>query len=183
MMKNYLFIFLLSIPPFSSKAPPVTSGKVVPFQELFMEINRPMWVVRAAQVWVESDFNPKAASKSSTAKGLAQFLHPTWVAWGVKGASPFDPKSALISQNKYMCYLEAQTGGLNSGIGSYYVGISKVLRAQYIAKNLGLKDQDAWIRMLPRLHTNPSRTKAYIAKNLQRRTWIQTLLKNKSSIA
>jgi hypothetical protein len=182
MKRELLFLLFSAIPPFSPKAPPVAPGCVVPFQGLFMEINRPMWVVRAAQVWVESDFNPRAAAKGSSARGLAQFLHPTWIAWGVKGASPFDPRAALISQNKYMGYLEAQTGGLNAAIGSYYVGIGKVLRAQYIAKSLGLKDQDAWLRMLPRLKTNPSRTKSYITKNNQRKQMIQSLLKGNSRI-
>ena len=63
----------------------------------------------AAQVEVESTWNPKAESPAG-AQGLAQFMPDTWARWGGDldedgQASPFDPGDALRAQATYMCHL------------------------------------------------------------------------------
>jgi hypothetical protein len=63
----------------------------------------------AAQVEVESGWNPKAQSPAG-AQGLAQFMPGTWARWGGDldedgKASPFDPGDALRAQATYMCHL------------------------------------------------------------------------------
>jgi hypothetical protein len=50
-------------------------------------------------VAIESGFNPNAAAKSSSAKGLNQFINKTWE---VPGTSPFDPKANALMGAEYI---------------------------------------------------------------------------------
>ena len=164
---------------FSPKAPKVAPGCVVPYQKTFVEINPRMWTMRAAQVWCESNFNPRA--KSSVARGLAQFTNGAWKSWGVKGKTPLDPYASLISQNKYMGYLEIQCdNNLNAATASYNCGLENVIRAQNLARRLRLPGQEAWLRTLPRITGRHSReTINYITNNKKKRKVIQDLLNQK----
>jgi cell wall-associated NlpC family hydrolase len=66
----------------------------------------------AAQVDVESDWNPRAESWAG-AMGLAQFMPTTWAQWGSDGdgdglADVFNGKDAITSQAAYLCDLVAR---------------------------------------------------------------------------
>ncbi|MGB7963995.1 MAG: lytic transglycosylase domain-containing protein [Propionicimonas sp.] len=66
-------------------------------------------VVLAAQLAVESDWNPRAVSPAG-AQGLAQFMPATWRTWGGDldedgTASPFDPGDAIRAQADYLCHV------------------------------------------------------------------------------
>lgn len=56
-----------------------------------------------AQVRQESGFNPNAVSPAG-AKGLAQFMSPTWKEWG-RGGNVFSPEDNLDAQARYMVHL------------------------------------------------------------------------------
>jgi len=172
-----------AIAQFSPNAPKVERGCVVPYQKNFVEINPKMWTLRAAQVWCESNFNPRA--QSPYACGIAQFTSGAWKDWGVKGKTPFDPYAALVSQNKYMGYLEIKCGNnLNAATGSYNCGLGNVIRAQNLAKSLSLVGEDAWLRVLSRITgSHSTETINYIAGNKKRLKIIQDLLNQKRAAA
>ncbi|MER6913923.1 bifunctional lytic transglycosylase/C40 family peptidase [Streptomyces sp. NPDC000594] len=63
----------------------------------------------AAQLYTESNFNPKARSPVG-AQGIAQFMPGTWAAHGVDGnkdrrKDPFDPEDAVPAAVAYDCYI------------------------------------------------------------------------------
>lgn len=65
--------------------------------------------ILAAQLAVESDWNPRAVSPAG-AQGIAQFMPTTWATWGGDldedgTASPFDPGDAIRAQADYLCHL------------------------------------------------------------------------------
>jgi len=64
----------------------------------------------AAQIHIESAWNPHAHNPTSHATGLAQFIPTTWAAWGTDGngdnhADPHNPDDAITSQAAYLCHL------------------------------------------------------------------------------
>jgi len=64
----------------------------------------------AAQIEVESNWNPDAYNAESHATGLSQFLPSTWTQYGTDGdhdgiADMRNPADAIISQATYMCHL------------------------------------------------------------------------------
>ena len=84
----------------------------------------------AAQVEVESNWNPKAESPAG-AQGLAQFMPDTWARWGGDldedgQASPFDPGDALRAQATYMCHLldTMLASGLGGGNELAVIGLA-----------------------------------------------------------
>jgi hypothetical protein len=84
----------------------------------------------AAQVEVESNWNPKAESPAG-AQGLAQFMPDTWARWGGDldedgQASPFDPGDALRAQATYMCHLldTMLASGLGAGNELAVIGLA-----------------------------------------------------------
>jgi membrane-bound lytic murein transglycosylase MltF len=162
---------------FSPKAPKPASGCVVPYQQLFIQIDgKNVWVARAAQVWVESGFNPKARSPGGD-MGLAQFTRATWKKFG-KG-SAYDPKAAITAQNKYMGYLTIICkNDLTAAIGSYNCGEGNVSKAKYLAKKLRLQGKDAWLRVLPRITGRCAKiTRNYVVSNQKKRAQITAMLK------
>jgi len=77
--------------------------------------------VVAAQINLESGFNPRATS-STGAEGLAQFLPSTFAGLGIQG-SPYDPNSALAAYIKYMNQLLAQyNGNIRDALAAYNAG-------------------------------------------------------------
>ena len=63
----------------------------------------------AAQVEVESNWNPRAESPAG-AQGLAQFMPATWATWGRDGdrdgaADVMNPLDAIAAQGALMCDL------------------------------------------------------------------------------
>lgn len=65
--------------------------------------------VLAGQLWVESNFDPKAKSPAG-AKGIAQFIKDTWAEYGVDGnndgkVSIYDPADAVPAAAAYDCNL------------------------------------------------------------------------------
>ena len=162
---------------FSPKAPRPAPGCVVPYQQLFIQVGgKAVWVDRAAQVWVESGFNPKARSPGGD-MGLAQFTKGTWKKFG-KG-SPYDPKAAITAQNKYMGYLTIICGNdKTAAIGSYNCGEGNVQKAKYLAKKLRLQGKDAWLRVLPRITGRCAKiTRNYVVSNQKKRAQIAAMLK------
>ena len=66
--------------------------------------------ILAAQIEVESSWNPNAYNPTSQATGLAQFIPTTWTAWGQDAdhddhADPRNPTDAIASQATYLCHL------------------------------------------------------------------------------
>jgi len=95
----------------------------------------------AAQIDVESGWNPKAVSPAG-ARGLAQFMPGTWAGQGVDGdgdgvRDPFDPADAIASQAAFLCQLLAavdndrQLAGdpLDLALAAYNAGLGAVRRA------------------------------------------------------
>lgn len=79
--------------------------------------------VIAAQLWVESKFDPAVASDKG-AQGIAQFIPSTWAEFGTDGdgdgvADVWNPQDAIYSQGVYMCHLaETVRGYLGSGVAA-----------------------------------------------------------------
>ena len=85
--------------------------------------------VVAAQINMESGFNPRATSPTG-AQGIAQFEPGTWSGLGIKG-SPYEPGAALQGYSKFMGGLVQQYGGnLRNALAAYNAG-SGNLRAGF----------------------------------------------------
>ena len=100
--------------------------------------------VIAAQIEVESNWNPKAGSPAG-AQGIAQFMPGTWASVGMDGdndgkADVDNPHDAIWTQGNYMCRLAAQIEGykhrgrlagdaLQLTLAAYNAGIGAVLNA------------------------------------------------------
>jgi soluble lytic murein transglycosylase-like protein len=158
------------------------AGEVVPWQGLFIAAAGPRWVDRAAQVQAESGFNAAAVS-SCGALGPAQWMPSSWAdaikkGWARPGSSPRDPAAAIPAQHAYMLWLEAYCGGLDSALGGYNAGPGSVRKAQRLAQALGLTDQAAWLRTLPRVtgEAHAGETRGYILHNANYRAQIRARL-------
>lgn len=85
------------------------------------------WQLLKAQVRAESNFNPNAVSPAG-AKGLAQFMAPTWTEWG-NGNSPYNPEASIEAQAKYMRWLFDQFPNQERQVlAAYNFGIGNVKR-------------------------------------------------------
>jgi soluble lytic murein transglycosylase-like protein len=154
-------------------------GEVVPWQSLFISTAGPRWIDRAAQVQAESGFDTAATSYCG-AVGPAQFMPATWREWSRPGESPRDPVAALRSQHALMLWLEARTDGhLDPALGAYNAGLGSVRRAQRLAQSLGMTDQDAWLRTLPRVtgDAHAGETRGYLVHNATFRARIRAKFK------
>lgn len=87
----------------------------------------PAVLARIAQV--ESNNNPNAAAKGSSAKGLFQFVDPTFAKYAPKGADPFDPATSADAGARL---LKDNASGLSSA------GLETSPGALYLAHFAGL---------------------------------------------
>lgn len=71
----------------------------------------PEYLIRAAQI--ESRMNPMAANPASSARGLFQFINPTWKQYG-NGADPLDPVANADAAARFTL---DNTAALRKGIG------------------------------------------------------------------
>ena len=181
-MRYLVFILLLllniaagtSTMRFSKKAPKVEPGFVVPYQQIIMREAGDRWVDRAAQLWSESNFDTNAVSYVG-AKGLGQFMDPTWAQWAPKGSNPFNPELNIRYNHKYMLLLEARCErDLDASVASYNCGLGNVRKAQRLAKSLGLEQTHSWKVTLPRITGKFSNeTLTYVKRNAQYRELIR----------
>lgn len=82
------------------------------------------WLWMRSQMLAESYANPRAVS-SAGAKGLLQFVGPTWAEWNPNG-DIFDPEESIKTGCRYMSWLMGQfhgdrekaTAAYNFGIGN-----------------------------------------------------------------
>jgi soluble lytic murein transglycosylase-like protein len=79
----------------------------------------------AAQLYVESNFNPFAVSPAG-AKGIAQFMPGTARAYGL--ADPTDPAQAIDAQGHLMRDLLRRFGSVPLALAAYNAGPSVVER-------------------------------------------------------
>lgn len=151
----------------------------VPWWDTFVRVAGPVRAPeRAAQVWAESGFNPRAASyrvlsngeKRPLAFGLAQFIPATWARYGRPGASPFDPEAAIDAQHRYMTDLERLfAGDWQTALGAYNCGPGNIKRAQRLADALGFQGSQAWRKTLPKVTGQHSaETLAYVPRIVTR---------------
>ena len=102
-----------------------------------------------AQIWAESNFNPKAVSPKD-ARGLTQFIPGTWARYG-KG-DPFDPSAAIDAQLAYNADLYKRFGG----------NTEKMLAAYNWGENRNALKSDLWKQ------TAPPETRDYVNNILQK---------------
>ena len=102
-----------------------------------------------AQIWAESNFNPKAVSPKD-ARGLTQFIPGTWARYG-KG-DPFDPSAAIDAQLAYNADLGKKFGG----------NTEKMLAAYNWGENRNALKSDLWKQ------TAPPETRDYVNNILQK---------------
>jgi soluble lytic murein transglycosylase-like protein len=135
----------------------------VPFEATFRAVAGSHWIDRAAQVKQESRFNPKALSPVG-ARGIAQFMPSTWawserMGWIPAGSDPWSPALGIQAQHGLMSYHEARLGlvfqswkgTFDGALGAYNAGEGSVRKAVRLARDLGLSDDAAWLRTLPRV--------------------------------
>jgi soluble lytic murein transglycosylase-like protein len=77
----------------------------------------------AAQLYVESGFNPFAVSPAG-ARGIAQFMPGTARAYGL--ADPFDPAAAIQAQGRLMRDLLRRFGTVPLALAAYNAGAGAV---------------------------------------------------------
>ena len=140
----------------------------VPYQEDFRLVAGDRWPERAAQVWQESRFNPRAENPYSHAKGLGQFMDPTWREMQDQGvvpltASPFQPFWAIRAQHHYMGRQEAfarkTLPGVDpwiAGLACYNWGPGNWRKAVRRAQAAGATGSLAWVQF------SPAETRDYI---------------------
>ncbi len=111
------------------------------------------WYLLKAQARAESNFNSEAESPAG-AKGLTQFMDPTWAEWGA-GGSQFNPEHAISAQARYMKYLldyfDRET---EQALAAYNWGMGNVRKA-VVAHGAGF------------LEVAPQETQDYVAKILK----------------
>ncbi|HKJ35328.1 MAG TPA: transglycosylase SLT domain-containing protein [Solirubrobacterales bacterium] len=73
----------------------------------------------AAQLLVESNFNPAAVSPAG-ARGIAQFMPATAAAYGLD--DPFDPAAAIAAQARLMSELLGRFGSVQLALAAYNAG-------------------------------------------------------------
>lgn len=150
----------------------------VPFHDAFIEICADKALSRAAQTKQESGFNPRAVSWVG-AKGLLQAMPKTWVwyqdmRWVTRGADPFDPTQAIMGGHRFDLWLETRWAArLHTWQGveaatwaSFNAGEGSILKARWLADQLGLPGEDAWAITLPKVTgvENTKQTTDYVKR-------------------
>lgn len=111
------------------------------------------WSLLKAQAMAESAMNPEAVSPAG-AKGLTQFMLPTWKEWGEHG-DPFNPEHAIKAQARYMRWLldsfKEEEAQVEKALAAYNWGIGNLKGA--------MTRWDGW-----RLASLPRETYLYIIK-------------------
>lgn len=178
--------------PAKAPAPAVKPGQVVPFQDIFMEEAGADWCRRAAQCKVESGFNPNATSWVGAA-GIAQWMPGSWryairKGWVPPDSKPTDVRPAIRGQVRYIAEIKVQVhGGEEKALGGYNCGPQNVIRAQYLADQMGLVGPGAWLLVLHKItginkktgEPNAKETRDYIKRNDA--AWVS--IKRKAGIA
>jgi hypothetical protein len=124
----------------------------------------------AAQIEVESGWNPRAASPAG-AQGLAQFMPATWAGEGLDGdgdgvRDPFQPADAIVSQASFMCRLLAAVSAdqnltgepLELALAAYNAGLGAVQRARGVPPYPETQQYVRRIRALIAGYADPART-------------------------
>jgi soluble lytic murein transglycosylase-like protein len=107
----------------------------------YAQANGLEWRRIKAQIKQESLFDPKARSHVG-AKGLGQFMPPTWAEWG-KGQDPFNPEANIEATCRYMRWLvDRFPGDYDKALAAYNWGIGNVRRVV-------LAHGDTWRNALP----------------------------------
>jgi hypothetical protein len=135
---------------------------VVPFRADFEREAGDRWPERAAQVWQESRFRPTAENPYSHAKGLAQFMDPTWREMQDDGVvpmdvSPFQAFWAIKAQHVYMLrqerFARRRLPGCDpwiAGLACYNWGPGNWQKAVRRADAAGAVGALTWVRFSPR---------------------------------
>jgi len=84
------------------------------------------WLQLKAQIRAESAFEPRAQSGVG-AKGLGQFMPPTWAEWAT-GKDVFNPEENIKAQAKYMRWLLQRVTTWECAFAAYNWGIGNVLK-------------------------------------------------------
>ena len=134
-----------------AKARLLPGGKISPFDELVKKYAREHnldWRLVVAQMWQESNFDPKAESHVG-AQGLLQVMPRTAEEMGFKGPL-FDPEHSLQAGTKYLNWVrdrfEADLPAdekLWFTLAAYNAGIGHLRDARILAKELEL-DPNKW---------------------------------------
>lgn len=137
----------------------------VPFYETFVVVCGDRWVDRAAQCRQESAFRPSAVSWAG-AQGLMQFMPRTWtwaqeMGWINKGAHPFETTASIKAGHAFMGWLErrwrarravwTQRGVYEASLASYNAGEGSILRADWLANQVGIPGESRWRATLPQV--------------------------------
>lgn len=94
------------------------------------------WLYLAALAWGESTFDPDAEHEESGARGMFQFMEPTWSEYGHgPWDKAFDPVEATIAAARYLAWIrgylaEGRRFGPEWEIASYNVGPGRVRNAK-----------------------------------------------------
>ncbi|SDZ89285.1 membrane-bound lytic murein transglycosylase F [Microbulbifer marinus] len=133
------------------KAPVVPGGKLSPYDELVRKSALKYgfdWRLVVAQMWQESNFNPKAESPVG-AQGLLQVMPRTAEEMGFKPPL-FDPDRGIRAGVKYLDWVRDRFDPATPidtklwfTLASYNAGYGHLLDAQRLAKQLGL-DPNEW---------------------------------------
>jgi soluble lytic murein transglycosylase-like protein len=90
-------------------------------------LNNLDWLQVKAQIKQESNFDPRAVS-SAGAKGLGQFMPPTWKEWS-GDSDPFNPELSISATCRYMRWqLKQFNQDLRLALAAYNWGIGNVRR-------------------------------------------------------
>lgn len=143
-----------------------------------MKAYLPQWAPEwgHAQLYQESRWNPKALNASSGAKGIAQFMDPTWQDMidqlgFVDTASPFEPMFAIPAFAFYMKQQRAkwtaprpEADRRRLAQASYNSGFGNILSAQRAAHNAS--DSGSILAALPQVtgEKNAAETLDYVLK-------------------
>lgn len=96
------------------------------------------WKLLKAIAEVESSLQPRATTKTTSAKGLMQFVHATWEEWGV--GDPFNPEASIEAGAKYLRYLFERFDETRLALAAYHGGPTKLARVGYECMPTATKD-------------------------------------------